>query len=92
MPTRTNIVEPYEICKFAEKHYNISNDLARQMTWWVTPELENKTYKYSLTDIRQEMKDDPEEESSYPEFPVTPYQMLVDFMMANNITYFTLTQ
>jgi hypothetical protein len=92
MPRSTVIVEPHELCDFAEEHYKINNDLASSLTWWVTPECEVRTRTYDLADVRQEIIDEPEEEAAYPEFPVSPNQLLVDYMVANNLTSFTLTQ
>lgn len=92
MPRNTVIVSPYELCVFVESHYNIGNDLASRMTSWVTPECEVRTYDYDLDELRDNIEHEPEEEAAYPEFPATPNQMLVDFMVANNISAFTLTQ
>jgi hypothetical protein len=92
MPRNTVIVSPYELCVFIESHYKINNALASSMTSWVTPECEMKTYDYDLDELRDEIAHEPEEEAAYPEFPASPNQMLVDFMVAKNIAAFTLTQ
>lgn len=92
MPRNTVLVEPYELCNFAEEHYKIDNNVASNLTGWVTPECEVRTRTYDLDDVRRAIADEPEEEAAYPEYPVSPNQLLVDYMVANNITSFTLTQ
>ncbi len=92
MPRNTVLVEPHELCDFAEEHYNIDNEVASNLTWWVTPECEVRTRTYDLDGVRREIADEPEEEAAYPEFPVSPNQLLVDYMVAHNLTEFTLTQ
>jgi len=92
MARRTVIVEPYELCIFAEKKYGIDNRIASNMTRWVTPECEVKTYDYDLEELKQELIDEPDDDGDYPDFPVSPRQMLIDYMTDLKFKSFTLTQ
>jgi hypothetical protein len=86
MPRTTTIVSPYELCKFAETFYGISNSKADTLVRWVRPECEVKTYDYELAAC-----EDLEDEDACTDY-APARQLLIDFMKEHKLKKFTLTQ
>lgn len=92
MPKSVNLVTPHELRQWVETHYKLDHRTACTFVGWVTPEYEVKTRDHTIDDLKDEIEENPEEEAAYPEFPVSPNQMLIDFMVDHKITEMTLTQ
>jgi hypothetical protein len=86
MARSKTIVDPYELCKFAESQYDMDTMQANQLVSWVKPECEVKTYDYELAAVS-----DLEDDDACTDY-APARQLLIDFMKYNNLKKFTLTQ